>query len=440
MKTNTARGWSSAIGALIATMFGTTVVSSLSIFIMPIVQATGVKVTQITLIFTLSALGSMICAFFTGPVVKALPRKLIYLLGAASNLAVMLSVAFCMDNLIVLYICAVFHGFGSIYAGTTMYQIVVSEWFDKGRGTLFSLTSIFISGCSAVMIPVNATLVANLGYQNAALIIGIYVFILMAVPGVFLVSAGSPGKYGMNPIDFKEKAKDIEKEKAKQAAPVVSLSIMQVMKTPVIWLILLVAFLGSFASRAYATLASPYYQSMGLDSIQAAFMISIVNITGFVSSLLFGIISDKVNTKIAALVFGTIASIGFLLAYVWHGLVMAIIAAVCFGCTQCIANLFPPTHATQVYGRGPATPGMLGYLRVAMTAGSIISPMIAGIMLDATGEFGGLLTIMGVLVVIAVILSQIATGKKMTEKLDAFKAKAAEAAESEKLQAQNAQA
>jgi sugar phosphate permease len=319
-----------------------------------------------------------------------------------------------------IYICIFLNGIGIIIASITMAQIVISQWFEKFRGTLMSACIIVLSLVSAVLFPTLQSLLTMFSYRSVALVEGIIAGAIIILVGLFLVSE-PPEKYGLKPYGYVDKpvtspdAGQEKKEKATGASDI-SLTTGQIIKFPILWCILICCALGTMAAQAFNSQATLFYQSIGVDVIQAAFVLSLFSLLSMPYNLGFGILSDKFGPRVATLICGIMTAAGFTLSFLWMGMTGAVIAAVLIAATGPLAALFGPVMLSRLFGKKESG-NLIGWAHAANNVGAVIGPALAGNVFGMTGSYVPAYMILGATMIFLIIVAVIATSKKTAESI-----------------------
>ena len=408
---NNARAWRTGIGAIMMAISQLVPWNSFSIFLRPISESMGVAVGYVSIIFSLSAVGGLITALSIGSILKKIDNRIIIAIGGCT-LALFFITVSVSSSMIPIYIVSVIHGFGGVAAGFTMAQIILSQWFDRLRGTMLGACMVCMSLAGAILVPVMGTLIVEVGYRTLAFWEGIIGGGLVLLIGVFLIS-GSPDKYGMKPHGYVER--DTGAAPATSADGKVqqnaSLTFGQIIRFPIFWIVILMTLMATMAAQSFNSQGANYFQSIGLNAIQASYALSIFMFAGMVWALLFGQISDRISPTVAALINGSVAAFGFLFSFMWLGWTGAIIAAICFAAGGSVTSILGPALMAKVFGTKEAG-NLVGFVRAGSSVGGMIGPIVSGFLFSSTGSYVGCFTVMGGIFVVILILNVWAGSKK----------------------------
>jgi len=395
------------------TAFSTVPFTTLSLFVRPISESLGVEIGSVSLIYSIAAISSFATAMLIGKLLKKVDTRIIIICGGIFNFIFMFTVSI-SSSLIPMYITVLLRGIGGFVAGTAMAQIVISQWFDKMRATMFSFVTIFSSLTNAVVAPLLGTLMNQYGYRQVVLWEGVISGGVVVLIGMLLIS-GPPAKYGLKPYGYVEKEPAAGGVQATQRA---SLSVGQIAKFPVFWCLIGCMILATMGSMAYNSQSANLFQSMGLDPVQASFMLSVHAIATMVWSFLFGQISDRASPTAALVLCGLTTSAGFTLTFMWSGWTGAIIAAICYAARGPVTAIFGASMMGKLFGTKEAG-SLVGFVHAGSSLGSMIGPAVAGMLFDSTGSYALSFAIVGVGYLVVVLVGIWAGSKKTIAKIKA---------------------
>jgi MFS family permease len=419
-KQKNGRVWLVGFGAVLLSVLAVIPTVTASVFIMPVVTALGTSVSAVVLWISISAVGGTIASLVIGNLMKLIPAKLLVMVGGVFT--GLLLVAFgTTDNLIIIYCAAFLQGWGLIISGMTIAQIIISKWFIKSRGLMMSLCLVFIMVFAAILNPLIATMIVSVGYQIVALVMGITIAVLVILIGAFII-VDAPEKVGLKPLGYTENSGTPgggggEKNARKSSAFVVSdLPLKVILRTAPFWVIMLVQLVGTFAAQGIGSQSSPFFQSIGLDEVQASLAVAVNALVGMVVMLLYGILTDKKGPTFASIIFAIFATAAFLLNFLWIGWTGAIISAVLFTGAAAISALYAPNMLVKTFGVKNSGQ-LIGYGHVAGNIGSFAAPIVVAAFFDMNNSYTLIFTIVGVALAIVTVLIIWAGSKRTSERL-----------------------
>jgi MFS family permease len=372
--------------------------------------------TQVSALFSFYAAGGIAAALLLGGLAKAVPQKILVISGGLSVMLCMVVISRA-KSLIPLYITMTLYGAGTAFGGMPMGQIVISQWFVKARTTMMSLCGVALSLAVAGMTPVLGAMISVHGYRVTALWEGLILGGITLLTGLFLIN-GPPDTYGCKPYGYETVKEAVLETRTRQKTQkqVPSLDFRSIVRVPVFWAILSASFLSGLVFNAYNSQGPAFFQSIGLSVDHASYAYALCALMTTVWLFGYGLISDKTQPSIAALICGGFGALAFLFTFALRGWGGALIAAVFFAAVFPLSGIMGATLATRLFGAKEA--GILvGTAAAASGAGNMTGPLVAGALFDSTGDYKMTFFIMGIALVMVIILNCIASGKREIAKI-----------------------
>lgn len=186
---NTTKGWLCVSGGMINLSLSYFSYTLVILFLPLLAEQLGCSLAQASLIFTTSAIASMVASMFLGPIVADHNPKGVYLFGAAGTAVMFLAIAYAPALEWVLAASILF-GVANKCNGTLSYQVLATEWFRVGRGTVATMATV-VSGLSNTLLsPVAGAAVMHLGLRQAALAAAMLLLVLTAVVTMLMICRG----------------------------------------------------------------------------------------------------------------------------------------------------------------------------------------------------------------------------------------------------------
>jgi MFS family permease len=378
---------------------------TLAVYLVPLSEHFRVGIGQVALMFSFFGLGGIIASLLLGKVTKIFPIKGIV---AFAGLCVFLcfTILAYAPNLWFCYIGAFVLAFAVIFGGFAMSHVLITWWFIEGRGKALGALPVGVGVFGIFMIPIIASLIKNYGYQTVALGQGIIAGALTILIGIFVLLE-HPNKYGLKPLGYSKDNKNLDMQS--------NLSLKQVLTSSAFWLIIMATLSIDIAKVGFVDNASPFYQSLGLDAIKAAFAISIWQAASMVWAPLFGVLVDKFGPNAAISTLSMIAALTFFGSTLLTGWAGAVIIAI-FSASTCINSLVGTVAFPKVFGTKEAG-SLVGFSHASANLGAVIGAPLAGFTFDATGSFTTFMVIAGILMIITAILIAMATRQKSIDSI-----------------------
>lgn len=361
----------------------------------------------------------MVASMFLGPIVADHNPKGVYLFGAAGTAVMFLAIAYAPALEWVLAASILF-GVANKCNGTLSYQVLATEWFRVGRGTVAhdghgsvgALEHSSKSGCWSCGYALGAE-TSCFGGGNAA---------SRADGGCHdaYVCRG-PSYYGMEPIDFNfVMGKTRKRERLQRvAAPYeFAMPASRLLRIPLVWALLLCPMLMLMAERFFYTNEAAIYASMGFDVAQASIMLSVVYIGSMIVVPLFGFLSDRFGPKRILLTYCLIGAVNMFLFPLWcqTGFVGGAILAFFYN-VGTVGLYFGSVVTTPLFGL-EKSPVLIGWTQVVTSAGSAISPPLAAAMYEWSGSYVLPLAVAGLCYLAAFAIAFFCLSKKSQDYLE----------------------
>jgi sugar phosphate permease len=404
----------SGAGAVLMTICAIAPFSLVSLYIVDLAAYVNSTVGGVSLALSIATVGAIVGSLLIGRLLKVLGPRIMIIIAGICIFAFQFTMSV-SSSIIPIYIVAFFNGFGTTWGGIAMAQIIITQWFAKGRGMMMSACMIIMGLALVVLIPVLGQLVATFTYRPVLTGVGI-----IAGAGVilsaFLVS-GAPQKYGLQPLG----AGEADADGAAHGGGVgVGLSWAKVVKNPVFWAIWLIVVLVTIVAQGFNSQAAVVFGDFGLGQMEAAFAFSLFSLLGLPLQFLFGFLCDKVGPKIALYLYGVLSAAVLLLSFLWLGPIGGWVGAIIFAVGMAfgggLSGLYGPNMAPRLFGAKDAG-DIIGFIVMGSSVGASIGPIVFGFMYDAFGNYTAALTVMGVILAVCLAINWWVNSKKNVEKI-----------------------
>ena len=291
-----------------------------------------------------------------------------------------------MSALWMFYFFYLLNALGYVCGGPLPNQVLLSRWFDAGRGKAMGVAYLGIGVGGAIVPLLSAALVNAFGWRVALQVLGVLIIVL-ALPFVYAVRE-SPG----GAPAFQASGPDPDGARAFLAS-----GFGAVLRTPAFFL-LAAASMCSIAAVGGTNQHLKLYLSLdrGYPQGEAARIISLVLTLSIAGRLLMGWLADRMPKKQVMLIIYLLvaASIPLLFLASFPGALYAF--AVVFGLGLGGEYLIIPLIAAELFGV-KVLGRLLGVVLTADGVAEAVSPMLVGYLRDVTGSyrigFSGLLLI-----------------------------------------------
>lgn len=407
---NQVRARNTTIGVMLMTAFAIGSYVTIPVFVLPLIMKFGVGAGEITLIFLFSGIGGLVTSFLLGTLMKKIPVKIL-VVSAGILLAAFFIVLGLSTNLKVIYAGAIIFGYTTTVGAFGLAQTVINWWNATNVAKQISLVSVAVGVCGMVF-PILAGLLLNtLGFTGTSIGVGIIAGSVIIICGLFLIS-DHPSKYGMIAIGVEEVAKE---DQQKQIEPEKYLSVKQIISTPYFWMIIVALFVMTLASTGFTNNAPTFYTTIGVEKTLAATFSGLTAGVSILLAMIFGILVDKLGPVKSITIYGLIIAVMFATAQFLSGPIGAGIIAVVLG-LKTMTGMIGSMTLPRLFGRKEAA-SVIGFSMVASNLGAMFGAPFAGFLFDASGSYNTFLAIAAILVVNAVFLINLGSGKNAYNKV-----------------------
>ena len=415
---DTPASWRTLAGAGVLALFGVSALygSTFGLFLIPLQQTLGWSRGEIAFSLTLSTLFTPLVAPLTGWVIDKFPLRPLILTGIVLQSANFAAFSFMEGSVGVYYgLCLLLM---VTAAGASLLSLakLVQGWFDKSMGRALGI--LFACGAvGAIIHPLwTQAVITKFGWRQAFLVMGTLSFLMCGLAAFFLVRERVP-----------QSSSSVTKQQfntnsdATVALPVASApqSMAAFMRDSIWWKLALFNMLFALGVGAIFMHFAALLQDRGASPSQAALAMSLVGLGSLLGNVLAGWLVDRMPAARLAVIVMVLPMLGTLIIYAGGGLWVSIAAAgllgLCSGGDNSVSMLLARRYfSAETFGRASATQ------MVAMAAGGGVSPWLAGLVHDRTGNYDFALLMaaacMGGAALAAAWLPEFRTGEAITDK------------------------
>ena len=377
-------GWVIVAVAFIGGGFSSGVhIWGLSVFVLPMTGELGWSRTAFFTALTLRSLLGGFLAPVVGPWLDTRRGPRLLVLGGAIVLGASLaSIRWVHEPWQFWLLFGMLGAVSDMGSGFVVSQTLVPKWFVRRRGRALGVATMG-TGLGALVFPVSVSaLVSAIGWRDAWTILGIAAVVVL-VPLALLLRT-RPEDVGMLPDGDTKPPATGEIEAAHREER--SLTRRQALRTPAFWLLLSgSAFIG-IGIVGFQSNWLPYLKESGFSSVQASVSIAIYGGLSGLSRPLWGLLSERIPPRYLMVVVTTLTAASILMLLNVRTVPMLAsymtIAGLVMGGyiilqSLIVANYFGRAHL------GGVTSAMRPLLTVSMAA----SPLLAGVLYDARGNY-----------------------------------------------------
>ena len=262
------------------------------------------------------------------------------------------------------------------------FQTLVSRWFDRKRGLAVGILGTGFSMGGFIVVPILRAVIDAVQWQGSFVVSAI-VTVAVVAPLALLLIRNQPSDKGLQADG------DTQPEgEPPRPAVLTGLTDRQALRTPLFWVIafaLMVFFFGMFGWTAHAV---PYYESVGYSKWWAAQLLAIAAGSGIITRLVFGYIADRISRiEVAAMALCACLTLSMVALLVTGGTMVGVLIFLGFWFVGSSGGpMIEPLLTARTFGMAHFA-SILGALAIVSQSGQIVSPIIAGAIFDATGEY-----------------------------------------------------
>ena len=284
------------------------------LFLVPLSEAFGWPRASISVVLGILAAGGALIYPLVGRYVDGHGARRALIIGIVGLALSIAALALTDGSLIRFYATfAIISVFGAI-GGTPIFQKVVADWFDQGRGTALGISAGVGNGVGSVILPVlAATLMAAYGWRSAYLGIAA-AMLLVAVPVLVLLLRDRGGAGG-----------------DAAAAAQEGLTLSEAARLPSFWLTLVAIASGAGCTTAIFSHVVPILGDRGFDVATGTAVVSVFALVTSGWQIATGRILDKLPTPRIVVPMYLMAVAGLALLQLGQGMAALIAGGVLLG-------------------------------------------------------------------------------------------------------------
>ena len=363
-----------------------------SVFRDPLMKSFGWSISEVTLTFSIAILVLGFASFVGGLWMSRVGPRTV---GVAAGICYGLGVALASLSAGRLWVLYLSYGLlGGLGLGYIVPVATLVKWFPDRRGFITGLAVAGFGAGALVTAPVAAALIQQVGVLHTLAILGI-AYLVMVVAGASLMRDPPEGwlPEGWQP-SAKKQAQWTTQEFTLQDA-------LATWQWYILWAIL---FLNVTAGISIISQAAPMAKEIsGVPPLVAAGMVGIISIANGAGRLLWAWLSDAIGRRnVFLIMFLVQAGLFFLMPSQRE---FAILVALCFIVLSCYGGGFGtmPAFATDFFG--PKWIGSIyGLMLTAWGFAGIFGPLLIARIREATGSYGGALTIIACVMLVSSLL------------------------------------
>ena len=364
---------------------------SFSIFIRPLEESMGWSRAAISLTMSIYFMVSGLVGPLVGRWVQSRGPKRVMMVSAvasgaffmAASLTRSLGYFYAVYGLLAMANCGV---------GIIPVSTILSQWFDRRRGTAIGLAMVGISAGGFVLTPVVGLINERFGWQASFLFLGLLVW-AVALPVVWFVIRGTPMELGLAP-DGREPESPALPSSGRGLAPAAlrGWKLRAALRTRAFWGVSGAFFLAPMAMMGVLQHQVPLLVESGLSQSAAALAMGVTAGMGGLGKVGFGRIAEFVPFRYVATLCFALQAVGVLIvlggpppALIWAYVLL-------FGFSMGGVIVLIPLSVGHFFGL--ASFGViLGAVMLAQAVGNSVGAYASGLIHDLFGSYDYALTL-----------------------------------------------
>ena len=338
------------------------------------------------------------------------PKRVVFIMGLLTGVSLLLtSQAISFWQLFLSYSLVLSIGTGAAYP---VLMSTVSRWFDKKRGFALGIAGSGGALGTIVIAPFAAYLISNFGWRMSYIVIGLLAWFV--VISLSMLLRNDPSEIGYLPDGVKLNAVNKEVTASKENSQLIGFSLLQAFKTRSYWFIWAIWLFFSLCLTLVMTHIVPYATDIGILTMEAATILSVMGGFSIVSKLLTGRISDIIGRKVPGIICALLQA-GALVGLIWaHELWMFYLFAAVFGFSWGGLGVALTALPADIFGvRNLGS--IMGTLETAFAVGGAIGSAIGGFMFDVTSSYATAFAVGAATMLITALLVALAGSKMNTQ-------------------------
>jgi MFS transporter, OFA family, oxalate/formate antiporter len=279
-------------------------------------------------------------------------------------------------------------GVGTSYAPTAS---TVSKWFVHRKGLAMGIVVSGLGLGTLIFSPLSELLVESYGWRNAALILGVIIWIVFL--GVALIIRRSPEEMGLKPLTAPEEEGLEEASRAGRSGTHLrgiaahSLSLAEAIRTKTMWRLFTIHGLWMVGVAISMAHLIPYVTDLGVKATTAATMLGTLGAMSVVGRLSLGVMTERWGTRRSLVTMITFQACSMLWLIISNSPWMFWSFVLFFGFSYGgVASIWPLATA-ELFGLR-SMGSIFGIILLGATIGASAGAPLAGLVFDKTGRYG----------------------------------------------------
>ena len=309
--------------------------------------------------------------------------------------------------------------FGDALMSSMVVNVVIAQWFTRWRGRAFALSSMGVGFAKVCMPIVAAWLLLMLGWRQTWVVFGIVTMALLILPALLVVRR-SPNEMGLHPDGAAEPAEAIGSRttgnsaaRAAAAQADVVWSRAEALRTRAFWLLVVTFGISSMGVTGLNLHVYSYVTDIGHSPVVAASVMSVIASMQLASPLAWGLLAERVDARIVAMLRFVVQAIGLGLAILTGDLFSLYAGFFLYGIGLGGNMVLPDILWADYFGRRSL--GRIRGMGLLMSQVlAAVGPPFFGFLFDATGGYGLSFAIFGAALITSAFLSLLLSPPRKT--------------------------
>ena len=372
--------WWMLLGCCAMTFVGLGIVNSCAgIFLTPVAQELGVGQGDISLYMTVQGVTNIMAAVLVG---KVLPKCKLSVLTTAAGLAICGAFGLMSQyhSVYSWYISGAVIGLAMPFCGVPMGPIIISNWFKKQEGLAMGIVMAFSGVAGVVLNPLIGHIIANTGWRQAYLVMGI-IGAVVILPFTLFVLKLHPSDLGILPYG----AEDLQDGAEQGEVDRVQFTAEQASRSGKFYaLVSAVLFMACYNGAVQHM--SGYVVDLGFSYEDAGTVLAGLMFTMTLGKILMGYAIDRLGIMTAVSAAASVGICGMLAVITGVSLPVLIGGAAFFGLAAALVTVLPAIATKRVFG-AQAYAAIYPLVTVGSGIGANFSAPVMGYIYDATQSY-----------------------------------------------------
>ena len=287
-------GWIIVVSSFLSSMINSGTGSyALGFFIIPMGDELHISRTQFSLIPIFKLVSLPLLPYLGILLDKKHGARVIVTVGSLLGGLILASVYFVQNIWVFFLTYGILYSLATSAMGSQLVgPTLIAKWFVRMRGRAMAIGTMGISAGGVIVAPVAGISISVLGWRESWIVLGL-VTIVAIVPISMLFLRRSPEDINLIPDGDNSST-----ESSKHEVEIDSWTLIQVIKNFQFWILTVIQSLGLAGLVLVLFHEVAYIQDKGLNINTATLVATSLAFSAMVSKLLFGFLSEKVDTRI----------------------------------------------------------------------------------------------------------------------------------------------